>query len=407
MRERSSPHCCPRRPVVTTRGDGNLPLMGDSERRRELRRLFLELVDSDISGYCPIYERIVLALTEDPDTLDLITEHRMGTTRTPVLFLGATHDLILRDPTSPLAAIYRGEVDDDPWPLFRELVHTHRSAITECMRTRTTQTNEVGRSANLLAVYASISRELSDRGDQRPLAIIEIGPSAGLNLLADRYYVEYVLGDTIASRAGDPTSSVRLRCELRGDTPFPGVTGMRDIALREGLDPAPIDITNADDARWLRACVWPGIPDRPERLAAAIDIARRDPPHLRRGDAVQDLGALLEQVPTDVFPIITSTWVLAYLARPDRLRVCEIVDGFGSTRDLAFVTGEAPSSAPWVPALTPAQLEVRDDGTPTVFGVRTWFDGRCHTSARALCHPHGRWMSWLDTDSPAGEDRDG
>lgn len=378
--------------------------MGDSERRRELRSLFLALLDSDITGYCPIYERIVSALAEDPGTLDLITEHRMGTSRTPVLFLGASHDLILRDPTSPLAAIYRGEIDDDPWPPFRELVHTHRSAITECMRTRTTQTNEVGRSANLLAVYASISRELRTRGDHRPLAIIEIGPSAGLNLLADRYHVDYVLGDTIVSSAGDPTSSVKLRCELRGDTPFPGVAGMREIAMREGLDPAPIDITDPDDARWLRACVWPGIPDRPERLAAAIDIARHDPPHLRRGDAVQDLGALLEQLPTDVFPILTSTWVLAYLARPDRQRVCEIVDRFGSTHDIAFVTGEAPSSAPWVPELTEAQLALRDDGTPTVFGVRTWFDGHCRTTARALCHPHGRWMSWLDTDPRAGED---
>ena len=378
--------------------------MGDSERRRELRSLFLALLDSDITGYCPIYERIVSALAEDPGTLDLITEHRMGTSRTPVLFLGATHDLILRDPTSPLAAIYRGEIDDDPWPPFRELVHTHRSAITECMRTRTTQTNEVGRSANLLAVYASISRELRTRGDHRPLAIIEIGPSAGLNLLADRYHVDYVLGDTIVSSAGDPTSSVKLRCELRGDTPFPGVAGMREIAMREGLDPAPIDITDPDDARWLRACVWPGIPDRPERLAAAIDIARHDPPHLRRGDAVQDLGALLEQLPTDVFPILTSTWVLAYLARPDRQRVCEIVDRFGSTHDIAFVTGEAPSSAPWVPELTEGQLALRDDGTPTVFGVRTWFDGHCRTTARALCHPHGRWMSWLDTDPRAGED---
>jgi len=381
--------------------------MGAIERQRELRDLFLELLDSDIVGYCPIYERIVLALTEDPDTLDIITEHRMGTSRTPVLFLGATHDLILRDPASPLAAIFRGEVDDDPWPMFRELVHTHRSAITECMRTRTTQTNEVGRSANLLAVYASISRELTERGDDRPLAIIEIGPSAGLNLLADHYYVEYLLGDSIVASAGDPTSSVHLRCELRGETPFPGVTGMREIALRVGLDPAPIDITNADDARWLRACVWPGIPDRPERLAAAIDIARHDPPLLRRGDAVQDLPALLEQLPTDVFPIVTSTWVLAYLARPDRLQVCELIDTFGSTRDIAFVTGEAPSSAPWVPALTSEQLALRDDGTPTVFGVRTWLNGHCHTSARALCHPHGRWMAWFEADSDAGEETHG
>jgi len=248
MLEHSSGHCCPRGPAATTRGDGNVAMMSDAERRRELRDLFLELLESDIVGYCPIYERIVSAIAEDPDTLDLITEHRMGTSRTPVLFLGATHDLVLRDPSSPLAAIYRGDIDDDPWPLFRQMVHSHRSPITDCMRTRTTQTNEVGRSANLLAVYASISRQLAERGDHRPLAIIEIGPSAGHNRLADRDHVEYRLGDTVAASAGDPTSSVRRRCERRGDTPFPGVTGMREIVLREGLDRAPIDITDPDDA---------------------------------------------------------------------------------------------------------------------------------------------------------------
>jgi hypothetical protein len=381
--------------------------MSDTERRRELRDLFLVLVDSDIAGYCPIYERIALAIAEDPDTLDLITEHRPGSSRTPVLFLGATHDLILRDPSSPLAAIYRGENDDDPWPPFRELVHAKRTSITETMRSRTTQTNEVGRSANLLAVYATISRELSDRNDDRPLAVIEIGPSAGLNLLADRYRVDYLLGDAIAASAGDRASPVQIRCELRGDSPFPGVSGMHDIAMRLGLDPAPIDITDPDDARWLRACVWPGIPERPERLAAAIEVARHDPPQLRRGDAVQDLGDLLEQLPTDVFPIVTSTWVLAYLSRPDRLRVCEVIDEFGATRDIAFVTGEAPSAAPWVPPLTPAQLALRDDGTPTVFGIRSWFDGHCETRSVALCHPHGRWMAWLDQEPRPEEDAHG
>jgi hypothetical protein len=182
---------------------------------------------------------------------------------------------------------------------------------------------------------------------------------------------------------------------------------LRDIAIRLGLDPAPIDITNPDDARWLRACVWPGVPERPERLAAAIDIARQSPPELVRGDAVKDLGALLEQLPPDVFPIVTSTWVLAYLSRADRQRVCDLIDQFGAEHDIAFVTGEAPSAAPWVPALTPAQLALGEDGTATVFGVRAWFNGKCHTSARALCHPHGRWMAWFDTDSDAGEETHG
>jgi len=366
----------------------------------ELRTLFLVLADEDFAGYCPIYERISRSLAEDPEILSLITEHRPGSTRTAVLAFGATHDLVLRDPNSELAAIFRGESDDDPWPPFRALVVNHASEIAATMRARTTQTNEVGRSANLLAVYASISRRLTRHGDDRPLAIIEIGPSAGLNLLAGRFHVQYLVGDTVTAAAGDPESPVQLRCELRGATAFPGVAGMHSIASRAGLDPAPVDITDPDDARWLRACVWPGVPDRPERLAAAIEIARQDPPLLLQGDAVQDLGALLDSLPPDVFPIVTSTWVLAYLSREARLKVCEIIDEFGEGRDIAFVTGESPKATPWVPELSEEQLALgADDGTPTVFGLRLWLGGQCDTSAIALCHPHGRWMAWLEADS--------
>jgi len=374
--------------------------MSTATRIDELRALFLVLAEQDFAGYCPIYEHIARSIAEDDEILSLITEHRPGSTRTAVLAFGATHDLVLRDPDSELAAMFRGESDDDPWPPFRALVVDHASEIAATMRARTTQTNEVGRSANLLAVYASISRRLTERGDHRSLAIIEIGPSAGLNLLADRFHVQYFVGDTVTAAAGDPESPVQLRCELRGATAFPGVAGMHSIASRAGLDPAPVDITDPDDARWLRACVWPGVPDRPERLAAAIEIARSDPPVLRRGDAVNDLGALLDSLPAEVFPIVTSTWVLAYLSREARLKVCEIIDEFGEGRDIAFVTGESPRVTPWVPELSGEQLALgADDGTPTVFGLRMWLDGRCHTSAAALCHPHGRWMAWLDNET--------
>ncbi|CAB4322633.1 unannotated protein [freshwater metagenome] len=388
------------RPADSPRRADILGGVSAATRIEELQAMFLVLADQDLAGYCPIYERIARSIAEDDEILSLITEHRPGSTRTAVLALGATHDLVLRDPDSELAAIYRGENNDDPWPLFRALIIDNAPAIAATMRTRTTQTNEVGRSANLLAVYASISRRLTRHGDDRPLAIIEIGPSAGLNLLADRFHVEYFAGDTVIGSGGDPASRVQLRCELRGTTSFPGLAGMHPIADRSGLDPAPIDITDPDDARWLRACVWPGVPDRPERLAAAIEIARHDPPVLHHGDAVQDLGALLDSIPDHVFPIVTSTWVLAYLSRDARLQVCEIIDRFGEGRDIAFVTGEAPSSAPWVPELSTDQLALgTDDGTPTVFGLRMWLDGRCHTSAAALCHPHGRWMAWFDNDS--------
>jgi len=360
----------------------------------DLRSQFLLLADLDFTGYCPIYDRIARSISADDDALALITEKRPGSTRTAVLFLGATHDLVVQAPESELAHIYRGELDLDPWPPFRDLLFTKHREIAACMRTRTTQTNEVGRSANLLAIYASVSREMTARGDSRPLAIIEIGPSAGLNLLADRYRIEYLADGEVIASAGIRDSGVRITCELHNAKQFPGIDGMHEIAIRTGLDSNPIDVTDPEEARWLQACVWPGVPDRPERLAAAIALARTEPPALHRGSAVEDLHSLLDTIPNDVLPIVTSTWVLAYLSRADRQAVCDTIDTLGATRDIVLVTGESPNVTPWVPAIDGDLLET-SDGTPTVFGVRNWFNGKCHTSARALCHPHGRWMTWL------------
>jgi hypothetical protein len=371
----------------------NLAVMTVAADLDDLRSQFLTLAELDFAGYCPIYDRIARSLAADDDALRLITEQRPGSTRTALLFLGATHDLVLRHRQSELGRIYRGECESDPWPPFRELLFNNHREIASCMATRTTQTNEVGRSANLLAIYASVSREMTARGDSRPVAIIEIGPSAGLNLLVDRYRIDYLADGAIVASAGVSDSGVQITCELRNAQQFPGVDGMHEIALRTGLDPNPIDVTDPDEARWLQACVWPGVPDRPERLAAAIASARTDPPLLHRGSAVDDLQSLLETIPNDVLPIVTSTWVLAYLSRTDRQAVCDIIDTRGATRDIVLVTGESPTVTPWVPAID-ADLLDTSDGTPTVFGVRSWFDGQCHTSARAVCHPHGRWMIW-------------
>jgi hypothetical protein len=387
-------------PSGTGAAAGGSDLLTGSRRPPELDALAarcIVLADDDFAGYSPIYERIARELADDDDALALLA----GTApvgRTPVLALAAVHDIVLAEPDGPLAAIYAGRVVTDPWPPFRELLLDRSADVLDRMATRSIQTNEVGRSAALLPALAAARAEAVAAGDERPLALVELGPSAGLNLLLDRYAVTYRRGDDVVATVGDPASPVRLECEVRGPAE-PVLDGLPvPIGSRVGLDISPVDVTDPDARRWLSACVWPGVPDRPERLAAAIELARLDPPHLVVGDAVTDLAPLVASLPHDVLPVVISTWALAYLGRDGRSAVLASLDEVGTTRDLALVSAEEPRITPWVPAL-PAAVEAcgdaDGDGTGTLLGLRTWRGGEAHDEALALCHPHVRWIAWV------------
>ena len=112
--------------------------------------------------------------------------------------------------------------------------------------------------------------------DGRPLALIEIGASAG-EALWDRYAYDY--GDRTAGVASSPLT---IACELVG--PHVPPLDPPPVMWRAGVDLAPVDASDPADARWLRACLWPDQPARQARLAAALEVAREHPVDLRRGD---------------------------------------------------------------------------------------------------------------------------
>jgi hypothetical protein len=251
----------------------------------------------------------------------------------------------------------------------------------------------VGRAAALLPGAAAVLGS-----DPAPWALVEVGPSAGLNLLLDRFSVTYTDADgQVAGTAGPPSSPVQLRCELRGPGRPDAYEPTGPIAWRAGLDLAPIDVTDPDQRRWLTACVWPGIPERPERLAAALELAAADPPPLRTGDAATDLEDLLDEVPPGLPIVVTATWALAYLSSDGRRAVADAVDRAGTRRDITLLSAEAANVTPWIPPVT-AQVEGTDgaDGTPTVLGARRWAGGTRTDRSLAVTHPHGRWMAWQD-----------
>ncbi len=206
----------------------------------------------------------------------------------------------------------------------------HWDDISATMRTRYTQTNEANRCAALLLGLHDLPE---------PLAVVEVGASAGLCLQLDRYTYQYTGADLATLGSG----SCLLTCELQPGARPP--QRIPEIAWRAGLDQNPLDVTDEDDVRWLRSLVWPGMQARLERLDSAITVARTAPPRVDRGDLVRDLPTLLAEVPDGATPVVLHSAVLAYVGSDTAREFLDVVEQAGAVR----VGIEPPKASPALP----------------------------------------------------------
>ncbi len=199
------------------------------------------------------------------------------------------------------------EVAGPPW---RDWVLANAARLQEECARRSVQTNEPLRCAALLPALAGI---------EGPIALIEVGASAGLCLYPDRYSYAYTTDDGAVVRLdpGDGPSRVLLESRWVGTAPVP--TRMPQIVWRAGVDVAPLDPTDPDTRAWLTGLVWPGETGRAARIDRAIDIAAANPPLLVRGDAASDAVArLAAQAPEGATVVVTTPGVLVYVPRDRR-----------------------------------------------------------------------------------------
>ena len=161
-------------------------------------------------------------------------------------------------------------------------------------------------------------------------------------------------------------------CEPRGAVPLPD--RLPEVAWRAGIDLEPVDLAAAEDVRWLEALVWPGRPDRLDRLRLAIAIARRDPPRIVRGDLLDRLEDVAAEAPRDATLVVFHTAVLAYLGDEQRAEFARRVREL----DAVWLASEAPGVTPGVAAAGEAGFVLAHDGR-----------------AVARCDSHGGWLEWL------------
>lgn len=326
----------------------------------------------------PLYCKLSEGIAERPELLELL-HAAPEEQQLPVLLFAAVHHLVLST-DSALRAWYPNLVehprDDDPVPAFTAFCEEHGEELRHRIATRTTQTNEVGRCAQFLPAFGLLAAEIGT------LAHLDVGTSAGLNLLLPRFEYRYSPGATVGS-----PSAIVLECSTRGNPPIPA--RMPHVARSIGLDISPIDVEDEDAVQWLEACVWPDQPDRFQRLVAAIELARATGLDVRRGDALEAVPAVVAELANEGHPVLTNSWVLNYLTATQRLEYVAMLDELGTHRDLSWVVAESPAQTPELPIPTTDPAE-----DITVLSMVTWRRGERRVRRLATTHPHGFWLHW-------------
>jgi hypothetical protein len=379
---------------------GNAVTAGRGRTLAQVYRHFGEVV---AAGTSPLYERVAVALSESGEALRAI-ETAPARKRHPTVILAALHDLALAGRAPALAAAYAAADGDAAAVAAIDTLLRMTSAVVAIAARRPTRLSKTGRSetgrsetGHYAVLYPAIA-EVARRVGANAVGLIDAGCSAGLNLNVDRVGITYSNGQTL----GDPSSPVQVPASVVGDRPIPA-RAMPEVVTRVGVDLDPVDVTDPDDARWLRACLWPDQPDQPERAArleAEMALAATAPPLLLRGDPVEVLPDALARVPADALPVVTTTWALSRFSPERRLRFLHRLDEAAAGRTVAWASAEGVGVAPEIPTLGDRRasghsiigLAVFDRSALSTEAIRT---EAIRTEAIGRCWSRGRLLAWL------------
>lgn len=323
-----------------------------AEDQDELTRLaerYRRFAADEAQGVSPHYERLARDITGSTPILRFLNG-LPAPRRQPNLLLGAATLIAGRPPD--IASL-------------TDMVASRADELRATMLTRTTQTNEPARCAVLLPLLATLPQ---------PLALVEVGTSAGLCLLPDRYGYNWGHARLAPPSLDAPVFS----CAVTGPAPLP--TALPRVIWRAGLDLNPLDVASDEDTAWLNALIWPEQDDRRRNLRAALAVARRDPPRVVRGDLLRDLEALMAEAPAEATLVVFHTAVLAYVgAAEPRQRFVDTVRGSRAV----WISNEVPATFPAIAARAPqpaprGRFLLAVDGEP-----------------KAWTGPHGQSLEWF------------
>ncbi len=361
-------------------GDDRTEAAGGRPPPAQAYRRFAE---GEVAEASPLSARVALALSESAAARRAI-EALPARRRQPRVVLAALHDLALAGRAPALAAAYAAGDAEAAARAAVDVLVEMAEAVAAVATRRPVRSDERSNGAVLHPAVALAAR----RAGAEAIGLVDVGCGAGLDLAVDRVGVTYSDGRSL----GDPASPVQLTAEVVGDRPVP-TAPVPPVVARIGVDRTPLDVTDPDDVRWLRACLWPDRPERRARLDAEVALLAAHPPALLAGDPVALVGDAVARVPAGALPVVTTTWALSALTPARRRRFLDELRAAAAGRPVAWVSVEGVGVAPEVPTLGD-----RPASGHSIVGVAVVDGPAVRPEAVGRCYGRGRWLAWLAGD---------
>ncbi|PWW26866.1 hypothetical protein DFO73_10929 [Cytobacillus oceanisediminis] len=334
-----------------------------------LSRTFLTFAEKECKGSSLLYEHLSIKISRDDNLLEICSNAREGQP-IPNLLFGAVHYLLLKGKDHPLKEYYPSIVSNPKsykksFEFFKGFCFKYRNEIESILKARLVQTNEVRRCAYLYPAFCTIYEKA-----KKPLALIEIGTSAGLQLLWDKYSYSYGHSDIY----GNKDSKLKITAEIKGEnTPILHSTPP-PVSTRFGLDLNTIDLNDEEETLWLKSLIWPEHKERLFMFEEAASYIKEGQVSLVDGDGISLLTKYVDNIPEDSVICIFHTHVANQMPLEMKKHLLQTVEAIGEKRDVFHIYNN-----------------IQD----RYLHLDYYLDGIESQNTIAEIDGHGRWFKWF------------